>query len=139
MYDTEDAGFGTAIVMYIKLLTKWVHIDKFQFPHIRSYVISHFRKHQASADPLDWVNVDIQLFTAHIRPTAVTQSNTSSTTRPISPKKPKETTTCNNWNTEGKGCTWNTCSRLHRCANCGSNEHPAYHCKQVKKEATIKM
>ena len=134
LYDAEDLGIGTAIFLYIKQLSRWVLVDKFHFPYVRSYFIAHFRKYQASTNPLDWVDTDIQLFTAHIRPTAPVPpvSTARSTT---SRKSQKENTICNNWNTEGKGCTWNTCTRAHHCANCGSNEHPAYRCKgTVKKE-----
>jgi len=43
--------------------------------------------------------------------------------------KRKETTVCNNWNTEGKGYTWTFCARLHQCLTCSSKDHPAHKCK----------
>jgi hypothetical protein len=133
LYDTDHTGIGPAIFLYIKLLTRWVLIDKFQFVHIRAYFISHFRKYQATSNPLDWINVDIQLFTAHIRPSAIALPGTE--TRALTKKTIKDI--CNNWNTEGKGCTWDKCARVHRCLRCNSKDHPAYRCKDGDKE-TVK-
>jgi hypothetical protein len=132
-YDADGIGIGPAIFLYIKLLTRWVLIDKFQFGHIRAYFVAHFRKYQASTDPLDWINVDIQLFTAHIRPPPTSQQH-SLNNRPAAKKPTREATVCNNWNTEGKGCTWEKCIRMHLCSNCGSKDHPTYRC--TKKEGT---
>lgn len=69
LYDVDNTGIGPAIALYIKQLTRWVLIDKFSWHHIRAYFVSHFRKYQSSTDPMSWIDIDIQLFTAHIRPT----------------------------------------------------------------------
>lgn len=136
LYDVDKTGIGPAIFLYIKRLTRWVLIDKFYWPHIRAYIISHFRTYQASTNPLDWINTDVQLFTTHIRPTTF-HSNPQTSRSQTSRKSPsKESTVCNNWNTEGKGCTWTMCVRTHRCSTCNSKEHPSYQCKQpLKKES----
>ena len=34
MYDTDNIGFGPAIFMYIKRLTRWHKVDKFQWKYI---------------------------------------------------------------------------------------------------------
>ena len=128
LYDVDNTGIGPAIALYIKQLTRWVLIDKFSWHHVRAYFVSHFRKYQTSTDPLSWINIDIQLFTAHIRPSG-TSNIPSSTSCPPGKKPPKETAICINWNTQGKGCNWGQCARLHHCSTCGSTEHPSYKCK----------
>jgi len=129
IYDSDNVGFGPAIFMYIKLLTRWHKIDNFQWKYIRAYFVAHFRKYQASSNPSDWTDVDVQLFTAHIRSTEP-NTGTISTTTVKSPRKKGQDSFCINFNTEGKGCTWNTCARPHVCAGCGKDSHPVYKCKK---------
>ena len=128
-YDAENVGIGPAIFMYIKLLTRWALIDKFQFNFVRTYFIAHFQKYQTSINLLDWINIDPKLFTLCIQLTTVTQPPSSLS---ISGNRPKsKTTLCINWNTDGKGCTWEKCIRMHCCGNCNSQSHPMYHCDKI--------
>jgi hypothetical protein len=136
LFDADNVGIAPAIFLYIKQLTRWVLVDRFSWHHIRSYFIAHFRKYQASTDPLSWIEIDPQLFIAHIRPPTGSVHASSSTGRgPPGPpgsngkNLKKDAVVCNNWNTQGKGCTWNLCARLHQCSTCSSNDHPSYKCK----------
>jgi hypothetical protein len=134
LYDVDKTGIAPAIFLYIKQLVHWVLIDKFSWYHVRAYFIAHFRAHQASTDPLSWVHTDPQLFIAHIRSGSSSSAHNSASSShglaPPDPKAPKkEAVVCNNWNTQGKGCTWNLCARLHQCSTCGSSAHPSFKCR----------
>jgi len=132
LYDVDHTGIGTAIFLYIKLLTRWILVDKFQWAYVRAYFISHFRKYQASTNPLDWINVDIQLFTAHIRTAPAPAAHQSNRDAPSTRKT--STAVCINYNTKGKGCSWHSCTRLHQCSTCNSKDHPAHQCVKVKSD-----
>jgi hypothetical protein len=126
-YDPDNTGIGTAILLYIKQLTRWYKIDRFTWSSVRAYFIAHFRKYQTSSEPRNWTDIDLQLFAAYMR-------HPDPGSAPSSQKQPKARTfqdVCNNWNTEGKGCTWKKCSRKHSCSQCGKEDHPAYQCKKI--------
>jgi hypothetical protein len=67
MYDQDNLGIGGAILLYIKLLTRWIKNDCYEWCHVRAYFMAHFRKYQASNNPRDWINIDSQLFLTHIK------------------------------------------------------------------------
>jgi len=127
-YDPDSTGIGTAILLYIKQLTRWYKVDRFTWSSVRAYFIAHFRKYQTSCDPHHWTDIDLQLFAAHMRHPDPA-SAPSSHKQPFA--KPKTLDVCNNWNTEGKGCTWKKCLRKHSCSQCGKEDHPAYQCKKT--------
>lgn len=131
LYDIDNTGIATGIFLHIKRLTRWHKIDNFQWKYIRAYFIAHFRTYQTSDNPLDWMNTDLQLFAAHIRSTEPTQQQPMIPTSPTKgPRKGQSNDAfCINYNTEGKGCSWKSCSRPHICSTCGG-DHPSYKCKK---------
>jgi len=58
LYDVDKTGVAPGIFLYIKQLTRWILIDRFSWHHVRAYFVAHFRKYQASTDPLSWMNID---------------------------------------------------------------------------------
>jgi len=139
LYDIDQLGFGPAIFLHIKRITRDSLINNYEWRSIVSYVIAHFRKHQKSTEPLDWIHTDTELFISHVRPA----NNTSNTAAPISRSPAKPPTTqprrlnddiCYNFNTQGKGCTWSQCVRKHVCLDC-KGSHPQYNCNKSKKPA----
>jgi len=147
LFDIDRIGFGPAIFAYIRILTKWHNNDRFEWEHIRAYLIAHFHKHQSSLEPKAWSEIDVQLHAIHIRPHPTARSlldpNSLSPQKISSPSKapkspnslssPNKQAVCNNWNTEGKGCTWSTCERKHICSTCRRNDHTAYNCSTSQK------
>ena len=45
LYDVENTSISIVIFLYIKRLTYWVLINRFYWPHVRAYIISHFHAH----------------------------------------------------------------------------------------------
>jgi hypothetical protein len=129
-YDPDNTGIGTAILLHIKQLTRWYKIDRFTWSNVRAYFIAHFRKYQTSSEPRNWTDIDLQLFAAYMRHPDTGPAPSSQ--KHGQPPKPRTSfDVCNNWNTEGKGCTWKKCSRKHSCSQCGKEDHPAYQCKKI--------
>jgi len=123
LYDRDSTGLGPAIFLYIRKLATWT-AQGFPWKGIILYAIAHFRKHQASLDPLAWIHTDTELFTTHIARPPGTTSSTANAFRSPQPKKEF----CRNWNT--KGCIYHQCLRLHKCSTC-SGDHPAFSCSQA--------
>jgi len=143
LYDIDNLGFGPAIFLHIKRITRDSLIHNYEWRSIVSYVIAHFRKHQKSTNPIDWINTDTELFISHVRPSANNTPNANAPTIRSPAKQPTTQTRrlnddiCYNYNTQGKGCTWSQCVRKHLCLEC-KGPHPQYTCNKSKKP-TVKI
>lgn len=136
LYDIDNTGIGPAIFLHIKKFVREVAVAAYDWKSIVSYVIAHFRKHQKSSNPLDWVTHDSELFLQHMRPPAsqvvaprlppLSRANQPQPSRLPRPKSE----ICINWNTFDKGCSWSTCTRDHICILCRSTDHKQYQCKK---------
>jgi hypothetical protein len=121
LYDTDHIGFGAAISLYIRQLAIWA--EQYNWPAIVAYFVAHVPKHQADANPRNWFEVDMQIFSTHLTRDVITLTVVSKT--PSSSISPMATV-CKNWNSES-GCTWIGCQRKHICSCCGGS-HTITHC-----------
>jgi hypothetical protein len=136
MFDQDHLGIGGAILLYIRLIARWIKVDGYEWRHVRGYFMAHFRKYQTSNNPEDWIRIDSQLFLTHIKPS----STNTQLAQHLSPSKrnttqnslPQSQTICNNFNQDGKGCTYHGCQRRHVCASCQQNDHAAFNCRNTR-------
>ena len=131
LYDTDNLGFGYAIGMYIRQLAVWSKHHR--WPAIVAYFIAHFRKHQPSADPRVWVDVDLQLFAMYVM-NDTTRSVGGNTNQRESGPLASSSEICHNWNKE-KGCHWQKCVRKHICMQC-AGDHPGFRCTSKPKPSS---
>jgi hypothetical protein len=138
LYDVDNLGFAHAIPMHVRRIARDVLYNKYEWHSVVTYFIAHFRKHQTSSDPLVWVTTDTELFVSHIKSpqnSTVTPQQPPLKQRPSSPtKRPApDPEFCINYNTHGKGCTWQQCFRSHNCLDCSAAGHPSWQCPKSKK------
>ena len=134
-YDSDNLGFGRAIVLYIRQLALWT--KHHNWSAILTYFVAHFRKHQPSANPRVWFDIDIQLFASCMTNDTIETPAASARERPQSGTKQRllreSTEICRNWNTD-KGCAWQKCIRKHICLNC-AGDHMASRCTKPSKSS----
>jgi hypothetical protein len=123
LYDTDNVGFGPAILTYIRQLAAWVQ-QGLPWTGILMYAIGHFRKYQSTHNISDWIDVDVQLYTAHIARAVIGPHDRNAAS--------KEKEICNNFNTPGRGCNFKNCKRLHQCSTCRRKGHIAPECTTTK-------
>src|SRR5437016_2988232 len=121
LHDTDNVGLGPTILSYIGQLAAWVQ-QGLSWTGILMYAIGHFRKYQTTHKISDWIEVDIQLYTAHVaRATMGTHDRNSAL-------KEREKELCNNFNTPEKDCNFKNCKRLHVCSIFRRKGHIAPDC-----------
>ena len=146
-YDTaQGTQMGIAINAHATQLAHWDRYDRYSFKGILLYFTEHFEAHQESLDPMDWIRIDQQLFTLHMRqqPLAPEYAPISSgpsaspskrhdANRGTSPTKSQGKEICRNFNNQSKGCQFQTCNRRHICIICAqdSQTQPAFLCKHA--------
>jgi len=136
MFDQDNTSIGTAILSYVRTLSKWYKHDNYTFRSIRAYFIAHFRKYQTSNDPNVWMAVDTQLFIANVRPAPPPNDPYTHREYQSPSKRPNghqggqpaggADHICHNYNI-AKGCSWSACPRQHTCKIC-QGRHPAHQC-----------
>jgi hypothetical protein len=140
LYDIDNTGIGPAIFLHIKKIVRDAAIAKYEWKSIVAYVIAHFRKHQKSSNPLDWVNTDSELFLQHIKasqnPVSTASRSPAKATQALPSRLPRPNNeVCINFNTADKGCTWASCQRKHVCLDCGKADHKQYQCRKGKAQS----
>ena len=69
-YDTDNVGFGLVILTYVRQLAAWIQQGLY-WTGILMCAIGHFRKYQSTRNISGWIDVDIQLYAAHIARAAI--------------------------------------------------------------------
>lgn len=124
LYDTNNVRLGLPILTYSS--TRHLNSTKPTLDGYIMYAIGHFRKYQSRLNISDWIELDIQLYIAHIAHAMIGLHDCNVALRE------KEKEVCHNFNTSGKGRSFKNCKCLHLCSTCHRKGHIAPDCTNTK-------